>query len=382
MKWLYFVLNQIVGQLFTFVIGVASSVLASVLFRLHEKWIVSSFESFQLKLSNWCSAIGLTSKQSLSKLKVNGRVVLHEFVLTSRVILTSSESVRLTVWGLLAILLLPGTVLVLTYFKNYSMPSRQTSSNPGKWTYRISNGESDLDRTVHFERDGVEKYSAGATFVSLVTFEVDGSSKETYLNDTSSRWDLETKDISGDQVPDLLLIAECGCSAGFTDYRLLSLDTEVREIFSVEAQRGRWNLDDLDGDTVPEIATKEFIGYNETPFVAVPAVQVILRYRSGKLNFATDLMKKPAPSEREFRLKVANDKLGPDPSYIAQLVFSGNGELAHRYVNLVLADEPENERGFYWSSIYGEMMASDYWEDVAALNQWIPDQYAFKDCPY
>src|SRR5256885_951104 len=270
---------------------------------------------------------------------------------------------------------------------------------PGEWTYRGARSEEQGTRLEIFH-NGQKAFSheTGA-YLDFVTFDdqSDGGFGGIVVEGAGK---IYTKDITGDRVPDVLLVEDCGCSAGFMTYTLWSLDQQVKETFTTDdwLGEGAWQLEDLDGDGVYEAVGPEFpIMIREEGYKwAGPSIKVILKYDRGRFTFASDLMRREPPTRSDFlaQIEKAKRELGdyeipldtgsyyteglPDSvsAYAINLIYTGNGELAHEFINLVFSGEEPEQREFFWRYFYTDLSGKHYWPQIAAMNHWSVGQYS------
>lgn len=272
-----------------------------------------------------------------------------------------------------------------------------SKSPPSAWSYRLS--EDTENRVAYFDlfHGGRRVYTTQRYyFLSVIFFDENSTPIDILGDKTEVSGNFNTQDVTGDGVPDILLVEGCGCSADSKEHSLISLGKEVKEIYRTDEWEGEWYFSDINGDGMYEAHGKDFSttrydAGSDTYDTGIPAVPIILRYQKNEFRLATNLMKHRAPKESEFFNEVEEAKqiLNADGdlsestyAYLLELIYSGNGEIAHRFLSLAMSGKPENEREFFWSSFLGKMRGSPYWQDVAALNNWAADQYAFKECPY
>jgi hypothetical protein len=211
---------------------------------------------------------------------------------------------------------------------------------------------------------------------------------------------LKVKDVTGDGVPDLLVVDDSGGSSGQMTYTLLSLRDPVEKTFSTDEWIGemRWTLEDSDGDGVIEAVGPDFpmAIREEGSHYYGPETNVRLKYQEGKFVFDSRLMRHKPPPRNEFLAEVERAKPGRGDlealefsnytsamsdsafAYALKLVYSGNGELAHQFVDLVFSDTPKNQRDYLWSCFYTNMMQDPYWSEISSMNHWSNDRYAIK----
>lgn len=209
------------------------------------------------------------------------------------------------------------------------------------------------------------------------------------------------KDITGDGVPDLVLIEHhYGTCCGPT-YNVISLGDQVTKTATVQdyPRGAEWKFTDLDGDGVYEA-----VGYDSTftrsegVLTSYPAMPVILTFKGGKYRLAASLMRKPAPSREEFMKRMSEvhtqAEKSENPSlvswrFMADLTYSGNGHMAKRFAYLINSDDMSNdgqpiwtEGKLEWVEFLNMLRESQYWADLAAMNGFEDSEYAGLECPY
>jgi hypothetical protein len=270
---------------------------------------------------------------------------------------------------------------------------------PGEWTYRGARSEYE-GTSIEIFHNGQKAFSSGGYYLDFITFPDQAEGHPGFFVEGAGP--IHTKDITGDGMPDVLLVESCGCSAGTSTYTLISLGEEVKEIFTTEdwLGEGDWGLKDVDDDGVYEAVGPDFpIMVRDQGYKwAGPSINVILKYKDGNFVYASDLMRREPPTRREFLAAVERAKrdLGdykipdfgsyytdglPDSvsEYAINLIYTGNGELAHEFINLVFSDEEEEERDYLWRSLYTDLSGQSYWPQLAAMNHWTEDQYILGD---
>lgn len=267
---------------------------------------------------------------------------------------------------------------------------------PGTWSYRITSDWDTRLGTLELFRNRLPVFATQqGDFLTVVRFDGGEQVINDSTNSTILSGELRTEDITGDSIPDLLLITESSGTSGYRYYSLMSLGEQVEEIYSQDGCHFELKFEDLEGDGIYEAITQDlalitgYIGAGIHP--TGPVIDVILKHDGTGFQFATTLMKQRAPTEaalyaeaRKARQQRAREERLTDDVYefIVKLVYSGNGEVAHRFVRLVFSEASPNTIEFNWYTIYEEMMHSPHWTEIASLNKWEVDQYAFKECRY
>lgn len=363
MRWF---LIQAILQVIALIHGTVSSLVASVIFHRYSVPLIASAEAIeQFVLRVW--SIG---ESYLTRIAVNiierTRLKVSGWRLSMRALVESRETIVLATWGLVSILSLPVLLTVLNY-PGISRSSDVTSSGFGVWSYTISKGSAANNLRLGINRAGIELFSTNIRSATLITFDADGSSHEISLSDDSDLFcNLNTRDISGDHIPDLLLRENYMGSVGSNHYQLLSLGREVRQEFTTTSA-SEWTFKDLDGDKRPEFVAKARIRADRLDSVdPIIPVDVILKY-DGKLR----LMLTRPPNHQEFQAKLDEDKRlydlresGPDYPYMARLVFGGNAQTAYAYLTSIVG----RSALLRWHEFYWAIRESEYGSDVELVN--------------
>lgn len=264
---------------------------------------------------------------------------------------------------------------------------------PGTWSYRITHDWDSRSGGMEIFRNKKRVFVGGSQcFLTVFRFH----EGEQAINETSDdlvSGELKTDDITGDGIPDLLLLSESEGSSGYREYSLISLGEEVEEIYSQHGCHCEVHFEDLDSDGIYEAIIEDlglitgYIGAGIHP--TGPISKVILKHDATGFHFATDLMRQPTPTDNEIyaearkasRERRLEDRLTDDTyEYIIKLVYAGNGELARRFVQLVFSDALTDEKESYWRSIRGGILQTPYRKEIAALNKWEIEQYASAEC--
>ena len=190
-------------------------------------------------------------------------------------------------------------------------------------------------------------------------------SGNTVFTETGNAYSLEGEidfpkigdDITGDEVPDLVVSHWSGGAHCCYDVLIFSIGEAFRLIQRIEGGHGSVHFKDLDKDGIPELVVFDWnFAYWNASFASSPAPQVILRYQDGKYVVDRELMKKPLESikspvaDEEFRKSecdagnawkkdgycLSSDVWG----HMLDLIYAGHAEAAWRYLDEVWkADE-------------------------------------------
>jgi hypothetical protein len=158
-----------------------------------------------------------------------------------------------------------------------------------------------------------------------------------------ARLEFVGKDVTGDRVPDVVVQAFSGGMHCCTQATILSLGAQIATVATIEGADGDVELDDVDGDGIPEVKVGDwrFAYWREYAFVETQVPEVILRYDHGAYRPACDLMKEPPPDRAALERKartLTDGWLSGDPpaefyGYILDLVYAGNADLAWRWAD-------------------------------------------------
>lgn len=241
----------------------------------------------------------------------------------------------------------------------------------------------------------------GEVFELLVPRDDGEATTENDVDEVIDAGVFAAKDITGDGVPDVVLVEHhYGTCCGPT-YHVISLGEQVTKTTTVQdyPRGAEWKFTDLDGDGIYEA-----VGYDSTftrsegVLTSFPALPVTLTFRGGKYRLAASLMRKPAPSREEFMKRVrevkAQAERSENPSlvswrFMADLTYSGNGYLAKRFAYLINSDDPSNDGRPHWTEgklewveFLNMLRESQYWDDLAAMNGFEEGEYDGLECPY
>jgi hypothetical protein len=271
-----------------------------------------------------------------------------------------------------------------------------------RYAYVISHSSEEMSSTFKlFCGDRLAYAEEGEMFELLVPRDGGGATAENDVGEGIAAGVTAGKDITGDGVPDLVLVEHhYGTCCGPT-YNVISLGGQVTQTATVEdyPRGAEWTFKDIDGNGIFEA-----VGYDSTYTrdegmpTSFPALPVILTFRDGKYRLAESLMRKPAPGRAEFMKRVRELKLRSESEegaglaswrYMADLTYSGNGDLAKEFAYLINSDDPSNDTQPYWTKGKLEwvefltmLRESQYWDDLAAMNRFKDGEYADLECPY
>lgn len=122
--------------------------------------------------------------------------------------------------------------------------------------------------------------------------------------ETNEEIDLPTPgtDLTGEGKPNVVIMEWSGGAHCCNTYYIFELGDTFRLVDTIEARDGAIVFKDVDDDGIPEIRMPDYsYAYAFTCFAGSPAPEVILRYEYGHYQVATDLMEKPAPTDKELQ---------------------------------------------------------------------------------
>jgi hypothetical protein len=187
-------------------------------------------------------------------------------------------------------------------------------------------------------------------------------------------------DVTGQGRPELVIGEWTGGAHCCFLFHIFELGPErLRKATMIDAQHSdRSRFEDVAHDGHLEFLTNDWtFAYWHTGFMQSPAPDVILRFRDGKFRLALELMRKPAPDDKDLAQhakKIAANwdapEPGPPPEYweeILDLIYAGNAQRAWKF-----ADEswPRDKAGKqdFMKQFKKKLMQSPYWEDLKELN--------------
>ena len=194
---------------------------------------------------------------------------------------------------------------------------------------------------------------------------------------------IETKDITGDGIPELIMGVWSGGAHCCFSIILFSLGEELKKIAVIEGVDSSFEFKDFEGDGIYELVGRDWtFAYWETSFANSPAPQVVLRYQHGKYVLATNVMKKQPPDKKELEAKIvglrdkfANVRALDDeaPSelweYMLDLIYTGNGKIALNVFNKAWPEHKEGKEEFL-TAFKTQLAKSSYWQEIKVFNKW------------
>ena len=194
---------------------------------------------------------------------------------------------------------------------------------------------------------------------------------------------IETKDITGDGIPELIIGVWSGGAHCCFSVIIFSLGEELKKIAEIEGGDSSLEFKDFEGDGLYEVVGRDWtFAYWETSFANSPAPQVVLRYLHGKYVLATDLMKKNSPGKKEIDAKIdeishafaksaaSDDEVPPELwQYMLDLIYSGNGKIALTFFDKAWPDHREGKEEFL-AAFKAQLAKSSYWPEIKTFNKW------------
>ena len=194
---------------------------------------------------------------------------------------------------------------------------------------------------------------------------------------------IETKDITGDGIPELIIGVWSGGAHCCFSVIIFSLGEELKKIAEIEGGDSSLEFKDFEEDGLYEVVGSDWtFAYWETSFANSPAPQVVLRYLHGKYVLATDLMKKNSPGKKEIKAKIDeishafarsaafDDEVPPELwQYMLDLIYSGNGKIALTFFDKAWPDQREGKEEFL-AAFKAQLAKSSYWPEIKTFNKW------------
>ena len=189
-------------------------------------------------------------------------------------------------------------------------------------------------------------------------------------------------DITGDGEPDLIVSEYTGGAHCCFIVHIFEIGDEFRKIATIDGKHGVPSFEHLDKGPGLQIVMSDWtFAYWHAGFVDSTAPRIVLRYRNGSYQVATDLMRGPAPSLRELgklAAKVNADWPKSGGKYIdydedinmsellkaiLPLAYTGHADLAWRLVDMAWPSQVRGKDQFLQD--FGEQLSrSQYWPDV------------------
>jgi hypothetical protein len=204
---------------------------------------------------------------------------------------------------------------------------------------------------------------------------------DSYDRDQPLPAEMEAKDITGNDIPDLIVRGFTGGAHCCESTYIFELGEALRLVDVIDTAHSSARFEDLDGDTIPEVRLNDWtFAYWATAFASSPAPEVILRYQAGRYRPAIDLMRRPAPEDLEAKAQEIQaeteeiQETGPSPllwHVMLDLIYSGQTQLAWSFFEENWpADLPGKED--FLVSFLSQLSTSPYWPEIQKLNegQW------------
>jgi len=207
------------------------------------------------------------------------------------------------------------------------------------------------------------------------------------------------EDITGDDVPDIVLTDYSGGAHCCTTYYIFELGDRplVHELYVADYVA---SFEQLDNGPALEIVTYDTnYAYWRASFVSSARARVVLRYRDGVYEAAPDLMRAPRPSPAELTrwatearngwwdmetLPRGSDRAldlnGLFVNSVVGLIYKGHADLVPAFVDLAWPAAKAGKQDFIEELMECRIRKSDYWPTVAAMNGLSADAPA-GDCP-
>ena len=207
-------------------------------------------------------------------------------------------------------------------------------------------------------------------------------------------------DITGDGTPDIVLMEYSGGAHCCSTYYIFELAEPLRvtKIYTGDAPLFFEQLDDS-----PSLEVKLFddnFSYWRAAYANSAAPEVVLRYRDGAYQPAPDLMRGPAPSQRELeewarQARSAGDWImttkprGSDSNYdvssdllipLIDLIYRGHADLVRRFTDMAWPAAKPGKAAFIEELMECRIRRSKYWPAVAAMNG-LPADPSIGKCP-
>ena len=205
-----------------------------------------------------------------------------------------------------------------------------------------------------------------------------------------------SRDITGDGVPDLILLDYTGGAHCCHQYSILSLGKTFKKIADIDGKDSQVLFKDINGDGVFELALADAtFAYWNTAFSESPLPKVVLQFQDGKYALARGLMSAPPPLPAMLaaRLKAVRSEMRPSAdnpaaltiapalwNFMLDLIYSGNGDLAWKVFDQAwpdgaqgwCPDSGEITKEEFLSNFRKQLAESPYWLGIKELNHWSP----------
>lgn len=198
-------------------------------------------------------------------------------------------------------------------------------------------------------------------------------------------------DIDGDRQEELVLQTFSGGAHCCFSYLVFLLGEVPALMARFEAQDSGAMLKDADGDGITEFHSEDMaFAYFGAPFAASARTPIVVLYDNGAFHLAEHFMRKPAPSEDEWKKRAAavradwenrevmdmtfdDEEWGRVPpslwGVMLDLIYSGNGERAWTFLDeLWPGDKPGKDA--FRKDFEAQLATSMYYGDLLKMNGW------------
>ncbi len=190
------------------------------------------------------------------------------------------------------------------------------------------------------------------------------------------------KDITSDGEPDLVVSEWTGGAHCCFLFYVFRIGKEFRKLATIDAAHGDLPpFQDLDGDSNLEIVLYDWtFAYWNASFAFSPAPKVILRFHDNTYRLANDLMRKPAPSQKELEKQAKEVReilkdFGEIPyssasdlwGVMLDLIYTGHAKLAWQFLDMAWPKDLPGKEGFL-NDFRAHLSESPYWPEIQALN--------------
>lgn len=188
-------------------------------------------------------------------------------------------------------------------------------------------------------------------------------------------------DITGDGLPDLVISRWSGGLHCCFDFFVFELQPKFRLLTMLQGGHSdHSSFQDLDGDSIPEFLTADWVfAYWQTSFAFSASPRIVLRYRDGQYQLALDLMKKQPQSDTEIddaaremcRIRSGSElwdetHFGTLTRHFTNLLYSGNHAEARRYLRGAFCGDVTEESA-YLADFSKQIEKSRYWPELRVI---------------